>query len=82
MIEEVGSKVSKDWKKGDRIATFVHGGNDSRPEDGMRFRATKTLPHLVLMLYLGAFAEYCLAKGDLGMKVSIDPSDLLCVVSC
>ena len=29
----------KDWKKGDRIAAFVHGGNLSRPEDG---KGTKT----------------------------------------
>lgn len=35
VIEEIGPKVSRGWKKGDRIATFVHGGNDSRQGDGM-----------------------------------------------
>ncbi|KAK5163348.1 uncharacterized protein LTR77_010721 [Saxophila tyrrhenica] len=34
VIEEVGTNVSNDWKKGDRIAAFVHGGNDTHPEDG------------------------------------------------
>lgn len=50
IIEQVGSAVTRDWKKGDRIATFVHGSNESQPEDG-------------------CFAEYCVAKGDLGLKV-------------
>ena len=34
VVEEVGSKVTKSWQKGDRIAGFVHGGNASQPEDG------------------------------------------------
>lgn len=34
MVEEVGSKVNKAWKKGDRIAGFTHGGNEVEPEDG------------------------------------------------
>lgn len=50
VIEEIGPKVRKDWKKGDRIASFVHGGNRTEPEDG-------------------CFAEYCVAKGDIGLKV-------------
>jgi len=33
-VEEVGSKVTKDWKKGDRIAGFVHGANAVELEDG------------------------------------------------
>lgn len=33
-VEEVGSKVTKDFKKGDRIAGFTHGVNAVEPEDG------------------------------------------------
>ena len=33
-VEEVGSKVAKPWKKGDRIAGFTHGVNHVEPEDG------------------------------------------------
>lgn len=50
IVEEVGSKVTKPWKKGDRIAGFTHGGNAVEKEDG-------------------CFAEYCVAKGDLQMKI-------------
>ncbi|KAH8602743.1 alcohol dehydrogenase class-3 [Bisporella sp. PMI_857] len=34
IVEEVGSAVTKDFKKGDRIAGFVHGGNPINLEDG------------------------------------------------
>ncbi|MCJ1434762.1 hypothetical protein MMC27_004132 [Xylographa pallens] len=34
VIEEVGPRVTKDWKKGDRIAAFVHGCNAVELEDG------------------------------------------------
>ncbi|KAK3369373.1 chaperonin 10-like protein [Lasiosphaeria ovina] len=34
VVEEIGPKVTKAWKKGDRIAGFVHGGNQSQLEDG------------------------------------------------
>jgi NADPH:quinone reductase-like Zn-dependent oxidoreductase len=34
VVEEVGSKVTKPFKKGDRVAGFVHGGNAIHPEDG------------------------------------------------
>ncbi|KAK5656800.1 hypothetical protein OQA88_4348 [Cercophora sp. LCS_1] len=34
VVEEVGSKVEKPWKKGDRIAGFTHGSNAVQPEDG------------------------------------------------
>jgi NADPH:quinone reductase-like Zn-dependent oxidoreductase len=34
VVEEVGSKVTKAFKKGDRVAGFVHGGNAVYPEDG------------------------------------------------
>lgn len=34
VVEEVGEKVEKQWKKGDRIAGFVHGVNALQPEDG------------------------------------------------
>lgn len=54
VIEEVGPGVTKRWKKGDRIAAFVHGGNRTEPEDG-------------------CFAEYCVATGDLGLKVTDSP---------
>jgi NADPH:quinone reductase-like Zn-dependent oxidoreductase len=50
VIEEIGSGVTKDWKKGDRIAGFAHGVSSNNPEHG-------------------AFGEYCLAKGDLWMKI-------------
>lgn len=30
IVEEVGKAVKKDFKKGDRIAGFGHGGNQSR----------------------------------------------------
>lgn len=33
-VEEVGSKVTKQWKKGDKIAGVAHGANYSNPEDG------------------------------------------------
>jgi NADPH:quinone reductase-like Zn-dependent oxidoreductase len=38
VVEEVGSGVMKEWKKGDRIAGFVHGGNEAEKEDGMLAR--------------------------------------------
>ncbi|KKY29233.1 putative zinc-binding oxidoreductase [Phaeomoniella chlamydospora] len=34
VVEEVGSKVTKPFKKGDRICGFVHGANFSNIEDG------------------------------------------------
>ncbi|KAH8754269.1 chaperonin 10-like protein [Hyaloscypha finlandica] len=34
VVEEVGSKVSKPFKKGDRISGFCHGGNVVNHEDG------------------------------------------------
>lgn len=34
IVEEVGSKVTKKWKKGERIAGVAHGGNADQPEDG------------------------------------------------
>lgn len=34
VVKEVGSEVTKPFKKGDRIAGFVHGANSSQPEDG------------------------------------------------
>lgn len=34
VVEEVGDKVEKQWKKGDRIAGFVHGVNALQKEDG------------------------------------------------
>lgn len=34
IVEEVGSKVTKGFKKGDRVAGFSHGGNAVQPEDG------------------------------------------------
>lgn len=47
VIEEVGSKVTKSWQKGDRVAGFVHGGNHSEPEDGCfaEYVAPKHLPN-------------------------------------
>ncbi|KAK0333243.1 hypothetical protein LTR91_024143 [Friedmanniomyces endolithicus] len=55
-IEEVGSKVKKPWKKGDRMASWSHGVNSAEAEDG-------------------AFADYLVAKGDIGMKVPENVSD-------
>lgn len=34
VVEAVGPKVKKPFKKGDRIAGFAHGGNSVQPEDG------------------------------------------------
>lgn len=34
VVEKVGPTVKKDWKKGDRIAAFVHGCNTVELEDG------------------------------------------------
>ncbi|KAF2187417.1 putative zinc-binding oxidoreductase ToxD [Zopfia rhizophila CBS 207.26] len=34
IVEEVGSKVTKQFKKGDRIAGFTHGSNRIQHEDG------------------------------------------------
>jgi NADPH:quinone reductase-like Zn-dependent oxidoreductase len=33
-VVEVGSAVTKPWRKGDRVFGVVHGGNNNRPEDG------------------------------------------------
>jgi NADPH:quinone reductase-like Zn-dependent oxidoreductase len=33
-VEQIGSKVTKDLKKGDRVTGFVHGGNEIYHEDG------------------------------------------------
>ncbi|KAF2160528.1 hypothetical protein M409DRAFT_70296 [Zasmidium cellare ATCC 36951] len=56
VIEEIGPKVMKEWKKGDRVCGFVHGGNQTQREDG-------------------TFGEYCLMKGDLGLKIPDAMSD-------
>ncbi|KAI0489983.1 putative zinc-binding oxidoreductase ToxD [Xylaria cf. heliscus] len=34
VVEEVGSAVTRNFEKGDRIAGFGHGGNDANPENG------------------------------------------------
>ncbi|KAJ4300629.1 hypothetical protein N0V88_003313 [Collariella sp. IMI 366227] len=34
VVEQVGSKVTKAFAKGDRVAGMVHGSNQSRPEGG------------------------------------------------
>ncbi|RJE27154.1 oxidoreductase [Aspergillus sclerotialis] len=34
IVEEVGPKVKKEFRKGDRICGFVHGSNAVQPEDG------------------------------------------------
>lgn len=49
-VVQVGSKVTKDFKPGDRISGFTHGVNSVQKEDG-------------------CFAQYCVAKGDVQMKV-------------
>lgn len=55
-VVEVGSKVTSNWKPGDRIAGFSHGGNAVQKEDG-------------------CFAEYCLSKADVQMKLPDNISD-------
>lgn len=55
-VVQVGSKVTKDFKPGDRISGFVHGANAVQKEDG-------------------CFAEYCVAKADVQMKVPENISD-------
>ncbi|KAM0320007.1 hypothetical protein ACHAO8_000600 [Botrytis cinerea] len=34
IVEEVGSAVTKDFKKGDRVCGFAHGGNEVNHDDG------------------------------------------------
>ncbi|KAJ5533540.1 oxidoreductase [Penicillium frequentans] len=34
IVEAIGPKVGKNWKKGDRVAGFVHGCNLIRPDSG------------------------------------------------
>lgn len=34
VVAETGEGYTKDWKVGDRIAGFAHGGNQLEPEDG------------------------------------------------
>lgn len=34
VVEEVGSAVTKDFKKGDRVCGFCHGGNEVNHDDG------------------------------------------------
>lgn len=55
-VVQVGSKVTKHFKPGDRISGFVHGANAVQKEDG-------------------CFAEYCVAKADVQMKVPENISD-------
>lgn len=38
-VLEVGAKVTKDFKKGDRVAGVVHGSNAVGHEDGRSLRA-------------------------------------------
>lgn len=45
MVLEIGKDVKKEWQVGDRIAAFVHGGNQSQKEDGM-------LSHIVALALL------------------------------
>ena len=34
IVEEIGYKVNKPWKKGDRVCGLTHGANSNNPEDG------------------------------------------------
>lgn len=34
IVQEVGPKVTRAWKKGDRVLGVAHGGNYLQPEDG------------------------------------------------
>jgi len=34
IVEDVGKAVTKPWRKGDKVAGVVHGGNYVEPEDG------------------------------------------------
>ena len=68
VIEDVGAKVTKGWKKGDRIASFVHGSNPTQHEDGTLALGPRHL-RILLTSATGCFAEYCVAKGDFGLKV-------------
>lgn len=55
-VVQVGPKVTKPFKPGDRISGFTHGVNSVEKEDG-------------------CFAYYCVAKGDVQMKVPDNVSD-------
>ncbi|KAF2837928.1 oxidoreductase [Patellaria atrata CBS 101060] len=34
VVEDIGTGMTKDFRKGDRVFGFVHGGNSAEPEDG------------------------------------------------
>jgi NADPH:quinone reductase-like Zn-dependent oxidoreductase len=34
IVEQIGTGYTKNWKVGDRISGFAHGGNSKQPEDG------------------------------------------------
>ena len=35
VVEDIGPDVTVGWERGDRVAAFVHGGNNSQFDDGM-----------------------------------------------
>ena len=35
VVEDIGPNVTVGWERGDRVAAFVHGGNNSQVDDGM-----------------------------------------------
>lgn len=77
IVEEVGSKVEKQWKKGDRIAGFCHGGNAVEPEDGAFAEYDQVILPKQRQNY-GAdcvVARYLVVKGDIQLKVPDNTTD-------
>jgi NADPH:quinone reductase-like Zn-dependent oxidoreductase len=72
IVEEVGSKVTKPFKKGDRISGVVHGGS-------VQFRTSMctvlTVSSDRTQHENGAFAEYIVAKGDVQIKTPDNVTD-------
>jgi NADPH:quinone reductase-like Zn-dependent oxidoreductase len=73
VVEEVGPKVTKPFRKGDRITGMVHGWYSHL------FRFTRwMLIHLLsdrTQIENGAFANYIVVKGDVQIKIPDNVSD-------
>ncbi|KAK5695785.1 hypothetical protein LTR97_008205 [Elasticomyces elasticus] len=70
IVEEVGSAVTKSFKKGDKVTGLAHGANDEYPEDGAfaRYITTKgdLLMHVPDGISLEAASAVSCAIGTIG----------------
>ncbi len=79
VVEDVGSNIEKQWKKGDRIAGFAHGGNILQSEDGAFGEFVR--PNLVPARYGRCFKadlklnRYAVVKGDVQYKIPDNTTD-------